>query len=104
MTLEKQLVMLRAMVGTDDDDILSTYLDLAGQKIIARAYPYDATVTDVPAQYHALQCEIAAYMINKRGAEGQTSHTENGITRNYENADVPSSLLNTVVPHCGTLK
>lgn len=105
MTDEEKLTMLRAMVdGSDTDEVLFTYLKLAGRKIIARAYPYDPTITEVPAQYDTLQCEIAAYMLNKRGAEGQTSHSENGITRAYENADVPSSMLKAVTPHVGVIK
>lgn len=102
MTSEEKLTMLKALVGgSDSEGVLSTYLTLAGQKIIARAYPYDTSVTDVPTQYETLQCEIAAYLLNKRGAEGQTGHTENGITRTYENGDVPSSMLKVVTPHCG---
>ena len=62
------------------------------------------TRSEVPEKYGALQCEIAAYMLNKRGAEGQTSHSENGITRSYENADVPSSMLKVVTPHVGVIK
>lgn len=61
-------------------------------------------MSEVPEKYGALQCEIAAYMLNKRGAEGQTSHSENGITRSYENADVPSSMLKVVTPHVGVIK
>ncbi len=105
MTDTEKLTYLRAMVGgSDTDEVLSTYLVVAGKKIIARAYPYDDTVTEVPDKYDTLQCEIAAYLLNKRGAEGQTQHTENGIARQYENADVPSSMLRVVTPHCGVIK
>ena len=105
MTEVEKLVMLKGMVGgSDTDDVLSTYLNLAGGKIIARAYPYSADQTEVPAQYHYLQVEIAAYMLNKRGAEGQTAHSENGISRTYESADVPSSMLSSVTPYCGVIK
>lgn len=105
MTDTEKLTYLRAMVGgSDTDEVLSTYLVIAGKKIIARAYPYDDTVTEVPDKYDTLQCEIAAYLLNKRGAEGQTQHTENGISRQYENADVPSSMLKVVTPHCGVIK
>lgn len=105
MTDTEKLTYLRAMVGgSDTDKVLSTYLVVAGKKIIARAYPYDDTVTEVPDKYDTLQCEIAAYLLNKRGAEGQTQHTENGISRQYENADVPSSMLKVVTPHCGVIK
>lgn len=105
MTEEEKLIALRAMVGgSDTNDVLSTYLKLAGRKIINRAYPYDSSVTEVPAQYDTLQCEIAAYMLNRRGSEGQTAHSENGINRTYESADVPPSMLRCVTPHCGTVR
>ena len=105
MTQEEKLNMLKAMVGgSDTDEVLSAYLLLAGKKIITRAYPYKSDVTEVPTQYDTLQCEIAAYLMNKRGAEGQTSHTENGITRQYENADVPASMLKSVTPYCGAVR
>lgn len=105
MTDTEKLTYLRAMVGgSDTDEVLSTYLVVAGKKIIDRAYPYDDTVTEVPDKYDTLQCEIAAYLLNKRGAEGQTQHSENGITRSYENADVPASMLKVVTPHCGVIK
>lgn len=104
MTNEEKLIALKAIVGNNDsDEVLSTYLTLAGGKILAKAYPYNSEVSEVPAQYHYLQIEIAAYMLNKRGAEGQTSHSENGISRTYENADVPSSMLKSVVPFCGVV-
>jgi hypothetical protein len=103
LTIDK-LSLLRVMVGqpsTDEnwsDNVLLSYLKLAGEKIINRAYPYDDTVTEVPRRYGALQCEIASYLLNKRGAEGQTSHSENGVNRTYENADVPESLMSNVTP------
>lgn len=105
MTDTEKLTALRAVIGdSDTDEVLSAYLTLAGSKILAKAYPYDDTVTEVPAKYEYLQVEIAAYMLNKRGAEGQTSHSENGISRTYENADIPASMLKAVTPHCGIPK
>lgn len=105
MTNDDKLTILKNMVGDDDaDEVLYAYLSLAGSKIIAKAYPYKHDVTEVPPQYESLQIEIAAYMLNKRGAEGQTSHSENGISRGYEDGDVPSSLLRTITPYCGRIE
>lgn len=105
MTDVEKLTALRAMVGgSDADEVLSTYLLLAGRKVIARAFPYNEEVVEVPAKYETVQLEIAAYMLNKRGAEGQTQHSENGITRQYENADIPSSMLKAITSHCGVIK
>lgn len=104
MTNDEKLAALKAMVGSSDsDEVLFAYLKLAGDKIITKAFPYQNDVTEVPAQYSYLQVEIAAYMLNKRGAEGQTSHTENGVTRQYESADVPSSMLKAITPYCGVI-
>lgn len=104
MSETEKLIMLRAMVGDgDSDDVLLTYLTLAGRKIINRAYPFDSGVDTVPRRYGCLQCEIAAYLLNKRGAEGETSHSENGISRGYESADVPDSLMGQIVPFCEVL-
>ena len=109
MTEVEKLSLLRVMVGqpADDEDwsdaTLTSYLKIAGEKIINRAYPYDDTVTEVPRRYGVLQCEIAQYLLNKRGAEGQTAHSENGVSRTYESADVPESLMREVIPHVEVL-
>lgn len=103
MTDAEKLTMLTAMTGETDNGVLSTYLKIAGKKIINKAYPYDTTVTEVPERYAYTQLEIAAYLLNKRGAEGQTSHSENGISRSYEDGDVPPSLLREVVPVVGVI-
>lgn len=99
MNQEEKLELLKAMVGkSDTEEVLLAYLNIAGSKIINRAYPYGSDVTEVPARYAFLQCEIAAYLLNKRGAEGQLIHAENGISRTYGSADVPSAMLAAVTP------
>jgi hypothetical protein len=104
MTQAEKVTLLKAMVGeSDTEEVLLAYLNIAGGKIINRAYPYDPEVTKVPTRYDFLQCEIAAYLLNKRGAEGQTAHSENGISRSYESADIPESMLGAVTPCVGVL-
>ena len=108
MTDAEKLSLLRVMVGQPNegawaDEVLTSYLSIAGRKIINRAYPYDDTITEVPRRYGYLQCDIANYLLNRRGSEGQTSHSENGVNRSYESADVPESMLSEVTPHVGVL-
>lgn len=95
--------MVKAMTEETNDSTVSAYLGIAGNKICRKAYPFDPTVTEVPEQYHFLQVEIAVYLLNKRGAEGESGHSENGISRTYENGDVPPSMLRQIVPMCGVL-
>lgn len=104
MTNEEKLAMLKTLSDESDEDILLTFLTLAGQKVIQRAYPYRNDVEDVPDRYATNQVEIACYLLNKRGAEGETHHSENGINRTYENADVPESMLSRIIPFAGVLR
>lgn len=99
----EQLKSLLGISGTDEDAMLLTLLSISAQKILDRAHPYDPTVTDVPARYETKQVEIAVYLYNKRGAEGQTAHNENGINRSYESADVPESLMRGITPFVGVV-
>lgn len=103
MTESEKLKMLKSMTGEQDEGVLLFYLRLAGSRIINKAYPFDRTVTEVPEKYVMNQIEIACYLLNKRGAEGETSHSENGIGRTYESASVPDSMLHDVIPFCEIL-
>ena len=99
----EKIEMVKSMTGETSDGVVSAYLKIAGNKICRKAYPFDSTVTEVPEQYSLLQVEIAVYLLNKRGAEGEAAHSENGISRTYENGDVPTSMLRQIVPMCGVL-
>lgn len=48
MTDAEKLSMLKTMTGEKDEEVLFTYLSIAGSKVLRRAYPYDDTVTEVP--------------------------------------------------------
>lgn len=107
MTVEKKIDMLRKMMGDDTEDgILEVYLELAKEKILNRMYPYKENYDglDVPGRYTAVQLKIANYLLNKRGAEGQIQHIENGIHRNYGAADVPDGMLAEIVPYCKVIQ
>ncbi len=93
------LRLLLGIKGWDEDELLNMFLSIAAQKVLDRAFPFEEDVKEVPRRYHLKQVEIAAYLYNKQGAEGQTAHTENGITRTYGSADVPEAMLQGIVPH-----
>lgn len=89
---------LSALTGETDNDILRTFLNIAAEKVLEKCYPYHHDKKSVSARYRGTQLEIAVYLLNKRGAEGETAHNENGINRYYESASVPDSMLKGVVP------
>ena len=104
MSKEDKIERLRKMIEDYDEssETLSVYLDIAGDAILNQMYPYrtDYTGLEVPDRYVSVQLKVCAYMLLKRGAEGQIQHIENGIHRNYGSADIPKDMLKDVVPYC----
>lgn len=104
MTKAQKVDMLRTLMEGEEDStaILSLYLDMAGQKILNRMYPYKESYDgmDVPDRYAMAQLKIASYMLNKRGAEGQIQHIENGTRQEWGAADIPDGMLEEIVPFC----
>ena len=86
---------------TDTEEVLDNVLDDAEALILNRMYPFgypDGTV--VPGRYERIQVQLAAELYSKRGAEGQISHSENGISRTWLEQ---SALLKRVIPHVGSV-
>ena len=99
MTPEEKITVLQTMTDETNQTILNTYLKLAEKIVFENAYPFTNEYPEtVPVQYDGVQIEIAAYMINKRGGEGELSHNENGISRHWENGTIPRSLLQRITP------
>lgn len=104
MTDAEKVAIIKQMCDETDDDLISTYLDLAAQAILQKAYPYEEELPDeVPDRYVEIQLEAASYLINKRGAEGESVHLENTIHRHYTDADIPTTLLRRITPYAGVI-
>ncbi len=89
---------------TADSELLSILIEQAEGIVLNRRYPFGAPEgATVPAMYEHIQLQIALELFSKMGAEGQTAHNENGISRAYEAADVSPSLLKRIVPVCGSV-
>ena len=103
--LQQLKTLLKIDLNDESEDaLLLMLLTLSAQRILEKAYPYDDSITEVPQRYKTKQVEIAVYLYNKQGAEGQIAHSENGISRTYESADVPESMLRGIAPFVGGIK
>jgi len=103
MTDSEKLRMLSVRISPDTatDDVLNDTLAVAGALILNKMYPFgypDGTV--VPARYEQIQIQLAVELYSHRGAEGQTSHSENGISRSWPEQ---SRLLKQIVPCVGSV-
>ena len=86
MTKDEKLERIQVMLGEDDIydvDVFSVYLDLAKEKILNKRYPFGTELTDVEERYENLQCELTIALYNQQGGEGESSHSENGVSRSW---------------------
>ena len=101
MTDSEKRVLLATQIFPDDeiDEVLDAMLANAAALILNRMYPFGyPDGTAVPTRYVPLQIQLAVELYGKRGAEGQTGHNENGISRSWPEK---SQLLSQIIPHCG---
>lgn len=77
---------LKLGINTNEfDTLLSLYLDDSAEYILGRT-----NLDEVPDGLYNTQVELAIIYYNKAGIEGQTSYSEGGISRSFE--DVPASI------------
>lgn len=113
-----QLERLKRRIPEEPDDgVLEDALESAKNIILSRRFPYGdwptqtveneygllEETTVLEPRYRDLQIRVAVDLYNKRGAEGEISHSENGISRSYESSWVSQELLNEVVPMVGVI-
>lgn len=104
MTDAEKLATLKDMLDSGDttsDEIANAYLAAAKQAVINLAYPFGNGSEVMPEKYDYEQIEIALYMLNRRGSEGETAHTEGGTSRTFEVADIPISLRCRITAYAG---
>ena len=100
--IEKRAELATSILpDTDTDEVLDTMLANAGALILNRMYPfgYDEAMA-VPPRYERIQIQLAVELYTHRGAEGQTGHSENGISRTWPEK---SALLKMIPQHCGSV-
>ena len=97
-----QLERLKIRITEDVTDIeLEDILESAKAVILSRRFPFGEQPTEIEDRYKDLQVRIAVEMFNKRGAEGETAHSENGVSRTYSSASVSEELLREITPKAG---
>ena len=99
-----QLERLKIRITEDvSDNELEDILESAKAVILSRRFPFGDVPTEIEPRYNDLQIRIAVEMFSKRGAEGETSHSENGVSRTYSSASVSEELLREITPKAGVV-
>ena len=99
-----QIERLKIRITENVNDIeLEDILESAKAVILSRRFPFGEQPTEIEDKYKDLQIRIAVEMFNKRGAEGETAHSENGVSRSYASANVSEDLLKEITPKAGVV-
>lgn len=104
MTDDELLDAALTMTGNSYEDSLeSLYIPAAKAAVVSRMFPFDASKewADVPERHHLQTARIAVYLLDREGAEGETTHSENGTSRTWGSADVPAAMFGGIVPFAG---
>jgi hypothetical protein len=101
MTQLERLKMKITEKVTDAE--LEDILESAKAVILSRRFPFGEQPTEIEERYKDLQIRISVEMFNKRGAEGETAHSENGVSRTYSSASVSEELLREITPKAGVV-
>lgn len=86
-------------ISTKDMPLLEYEVDRAISEInkCRRFKPTETVLYD--KKYESLIIPLCISAFAKSGAEGQISHSENGIVRNYTSGgDYPKEILNSIIP------
>ena len=78
------------------DALLSDLLESAKYIIFEHRFPFSDYPEQLEPRYQNLQLQIAVELFGKMGADGQISHSENGISRSWQSADVSYDLLSRI--------
>lgn len=106
MTADEKLAALKEILeiesaDTSEDSRLVTYLKSAGEEILSWKYsllPEEKWPEDVPRDCEQTQLWAVVAGYSQTGAEGQTSHSENGISRQWVYADMVAYIRSMVTP------
>lgn len=107
MTDAEKLTVIKTLLSDGgempSDEKLNTYIQIAGQEILAWKYhliggvPDD--VTDVPAAEDVTHIYAVVAGYTHAGSEGEKQHNENSVNRVFIYADMVSYIRNNVLPY-----
>lgn len=88
--LEKLKIKLGiSLEDVNQDELLQVYLDDAESDILELI-----NLDVLPTGLLSTQVELAIIYYNKQGIEGQTAHSEGGISRTFE--DIPQHMMKKI--------
>ena len=97
--IERLKVRIPEATEAELEDVLTSAKDV----ILSRCFVSVSSATDddktkALTEHNEKVLSAAVVIYNMRGIEGQTSHSENGVARSYEDCAGMKSILQQIVP------
>lgn len=89
------------------EDLIYDCIESAKALYLSLRFPYtpdDKLPDEVERRYQDWQYRAAMEIYSKIGAEGQITHSENGISRTFDSGSLSKGLLAEIVPVCGVIQ
>lgn len=83
LELLKEKLIYAELPVLPSDLILNFELDMASKFINYRRNHTPTETAPMPPEFSGIQVELAMYKLLKTGADGQSGHSENGVSRTY---------------------
>ena len=107
MTDAEKLTVIKTLLSDGgempSDEKLNTYIQIAGQEILAWKYHLiggvPEEVTEVPAAEDVTHIYAVVAGYTHAGSEGEKQHNENSVNRVFIYADMVSYIRNNVLPY-----
>lgn len=108
MTYAQKLVAVQTLLEDGSgymptEEVLDTYIHLAGKEILAWMYHQIGGVPDgvtkVPEKYDGVQIYAVIVGWTHAGAEGQGLSIENGVHRDFKYSDMIDYIHSNVLPY-----
>lgn len=92
MAFDDKINKIKLILGGDEkEDVIGAYLEMAESEILSWS-----GVESVSPNYDTVQIMAVIAGYNLLGAENQTSHSENGISRVFKYSDMLAYIRNNV--------
>lgn len=92
-------VKIRLRFTGEVEDSMLTDLLISALDVINDIRQFTPTTEAVvEPQYRSVAVEMAVALYSKLGAEGEVSHSENGVSRTYDSSSFPTALISRIMP------
>lgn len=103
IAMVKKILMIK---DTDSDETISAMLDIANDAILDRLYCVSGRpegVDTIPRDCMPILVNSVVISYSQVGAEGELSHSEDGVSRSYNYSDMLDYINRHVIPFVGGL-